>query len=137
MHDRTKRRKKKAAPEIPVNSFADIAFLLIIFFFVAATLIQTKGVITDIPSGETSEAKENKTAIIQLHGGRMTLNDSDVDLATLRGRLAEMRLYEKSGDDRVVMLESVGGFDYQAYYSVMTAISGAGGVVALVKESDD
>jgi biopolymer transport protein ExbD len=124
-------------PDIPVNSFADIAFLLIVFFFVAATLMKTKGMITDIPSGETSEAKEQKTTVIQLSEGRMSLNDSNVDLATLRMRLAEMKLYEKSGDDRVVMLETAGVFDYQAYYSAMTAISGAGGVVALVKESDD
>jgi len=94
-------------------------------------------VITDIPAGETSEAKEQKTTVIQLSEGQMTLNDSDVDLTTLRQRLAEMKLYEKRGDDRIVMLETAGIFDYQAYYGVMTAISGAGGVVALVKESDD
>jgi len=135
--NRKKTRRKKGMPEIPVNSFADIAFLLIVFFFVAATLIKTKGVITDIPSGETSEAKEEKTAVVQLTEDRMTLNDTDIDLATLRKRLAEMKLNEKTGDDRVVILETAGVIEYQAYYGVMTAISGAGGVVALVKESDD
>jgi len=138
MPRRTKpRRKKRAAPVIPVNSFADIAFLLIVFFIVATTLIQTRGVITDIPAGETSEAKESKTTVIQLRDGGMTLNDSKVDLATLRAKLAEMRLHEKSGDDRIVMFETGGRFDYQAYYSVMTTISGAGGVVALVREAGD
>jgi len=129
--------KKRASPEIPVNSFADIAFLLIVFFIVASTLIKTRGVITDIPAGEPSDAKEQKTAVVQIRRGKIALNDNRIDLATLRKELAGMKLREKTGDARIVMLETAGEFDYQSYYSVMTAISGAGGVVALVKEGDD
>jgi len=136
-NNKKKTRRKKGTPEIPVNSFADIAFLLIVFFMVATTLIKTRGVITDIPSGEASDTKEQKNAVIHLHEGRIALNDTDVDITTLRQRLREMKLNEKTGEDRIVMLETGGGFDYQSYYGVMTAISGAGGVVALVKEADD
>ncbi len=131
------KRKKKAAPEIPVNSFADIAFLLIVFFVIASTLSRTTGVITDIPSGEKSEAKQDKTAIIQLKDDVITINDSTVDVEGLRKKLAEMKLYEQSGEEKIILLETVGAVDYQNYFSAMTAISGAGGVMAIVKEGND
>jgi biopolymer transport protein ExbD len=131
------KKKKREAPNMPVNSFADIAFLLIVFFVIASTLSQTTGVITDIPSGEKSETKQDKTAIIKLQSNVIMLNDSKVDVEGLRKRLADMKLSEKTGQDKIVLLETVGAaVDYQTYYSAMTAISGAGGVIAIVKEGD-
>lgn len=134
--DKKGKRKKKGHAEIPVNSFADIAFLLIVFFVIASTLSQTKGVITDIPSGEKSEAKEEKSTTIQLHDNTITLDDVDVDVVTLRRKLRDLQLHLKKEENRIVLLETTGNVDYQTYYSAMTAISGAGGIIALVGEEE-
>lgn len=131
---RDKKDRRRGSGDIPVNSFADIAFLLIVFFVIASTLSQTKGVRTEIPAGEKSEAQEEKTTTIQLHDNRITLNDDEVDVATLRRRLAELQLPRKPEQDRIVLLETTGDVKYQTYYSALTAISGAGGIVALVDE---
>ena len=65
---RKKKRKKRDAPGVPVNSFADIAFLLIVFFVIASTLTRTTGVISDIPAGEKSEARARLRR--RVRGGR-------------------------------------------------------------------
>lgn len=121
-------------PSLPVNSFADIAFLLIVFFVIASTLSQTRGIVADIPSGEKSESKDDKTTILQLHEDRMTFNDKVVTLHTLRERLAELELGEKEEEAKIVLLEAVGNVEYETYFGAMTAISAAGGVIAIVKE---
>ncbi len=44
--------KKHRSGEIPVGSFSDIAFLLIIYFLLATTLVKVKSITADMPSGE-------------------------------------------------------------------------------------
>ncbi|MDP6523081.1 MAG: biopolymer transporter ExbD [Kiritimatiellia bacterium] len=133
-----KRKKKKAGmPSLPVNSFADIAFLLIVFFVIASTLSQTRGIVADIPSGEKSESKTDKTTILQLHEDRMTFNDKVVTLPALKKRLAELEFHKKEAEAKIVLLEAIGNVEYQTYFSAMTAISAAGGVIAIVKEDGE
>lgn len=132
-----KRKRKSSVPGIPVNSFSDIAFLLIVFFVVASSLTKTRGVISDFPSGEISDVKQDKTTVVQLTANRMTLDDSEVGIEELRRKLAEMRLHDQDDDARIILLEATEDVNYQLYYSAMTAISGAGGFVAVVKEGGE
>ena len=55
---RQRKKERRDRDAVPMSAFADIAFLLIIFFILTATLNKTKGIITEIPAGEKSE-KEN------------------------------------------------------------------------------
>jgi len=128
------RRRKMGCDDIPVASFADIAFLLIIFFILATTLVRTQGFHTEFPQGEKSEEPPRKTTTVQLHEGKITLNDGQVDLAGLRAGLAELKLHTRTGDDRVVLLEATGKVDYQRYFEVMAAITRAGGTICIVRE---
>jgi len=130
-----RRQARKPAPEVPVSSFSDIAFLLIIFFILATTLVQIKGVVHEIPSGEKAEAQEEKeSASVQLQGSKILLNEEHVDIPELRKRLAKMNLNKKKGDEKVVLLEADGMVTYQTYFDVMSSISAAGGVTAIVQE---
>lgn len=132
-----KRAKQKSVPEIPVNSFSDIAFLLIVFFVVATTLHRMTGVVTDMPAGEKSEQQTEKTPTVQLHNSEIKFDNKDTTVQLLRDRLMEMDLHTKSGNDKVILLEATGNVDYQTYFSVMTTISAAGGVIAIVSEEGD
>jgi len=127
-------RRRAGCEAIPVASFADIAFLLIIFFILAATLARMRGFQTDFPSGEKSEEPQKKTATVLLRGGKITLNDEDVDIPTLRTELTALRLHNKTGDDKVVILEAAGRVPYQDYYQVMAAITRAGGSICIIRE---
>ena len=120
---------------MPVGAFSDIAFLLIIFFIIAATLAQITGTVTEIPSGEKAEAKEEKeTATVKLEGDRVLFNDKYVEMEELRQRLANLKLHQQTDDAKVVLLEASGNVTYQTYFDVMASISAAGGVTAILQE---
>ena len=56
----SKHQKQRRDREVPVSAFSDIAFLLIIFFILATTLVQVSGVITEIPSGEQAQTQQEE-----------------------------------------------------------------------------
>jgi biopolymer transport protein ExbD len=133
-----KRRSKIAAAEpeeLPVSSFSDIAFLLIIFFILVTSLTQTMGFTTEIPAGEKSEEQQDKSASVALREGKIFFNDAPVTPTELRDRLLELQLPAKEKDEeKMVILEAHGRVDYQTYFTAMSTIAEAGGVVAIVKE---
>ena len=130
--------KKRRDVEMSISSFSDIAFLLIIFFILATTLVQVSGVINEIPSGEQSQSDQDlESPTVQLEHGRVLFNDKQVDMAELRKKLAELKLHEKAEDDKVVLLEASGNVTYQSYFDVMSSISAAGGVTAILQEEEE
>jgi len=133
----SKHRKQRRDSEVPVSAFSDIAFLLIIFFILATTLVQISGVITEIPSGKQAEAQreeEDETPFVRLEGDRVLLGEKHVEMDELRRRLKLMKLDQKTGDGKVILLEASGDVTYQSYFDVMASISAAGGVTAILQE---
>ena len=136
MAKKKKTRKKRGIPEIPVSSFADIAFLLIIFFLVATTMDRMTGNVSELPKGETNDQQQEKTPTVQLHHDKITFQDSELTIAELREKLAELKLHEREGDAKVIVFEATGEVKYQDYFDAMCTISAAGGVIAIVKEDE-
>jgi len=134
MSRRNKSEKKHRSGEIPTDSFSDIAFLLIIYFLVATTLVKVKSITADLPAGEKStQAQSEKTPIINLRGSEMFFNDKRANMEELNDRLAALKLSEQSPEKRVIMLESAKGTPYENYFQALAAISANNGVVALVE----
>ncbi len=134
---RKKQEKRHRTGEIPTGSFSDIAFLLIIYFLVATTLVKVKSISADLPTGEKqSDAAVDKTPIVNLRGSKMYFSDKEVTLDNLNARLAALKLSEQSPDKRVIMLESTKMTPYQSYFQALAAISSNGGVVAIVEEDE-
>ena len=137
MAKRSKQEKKHRSGEIPTDSFSDIAFLLIIYFLVATTLIKVKSITADLPAGQkTNQAQSEKTPIINLRGSEIFFNDKKASIDELSERLAALKLAEQSPEKRVIMLESAKGTLYENYFQALATISANNGVVALV-EGDD
>lgn len=131
---RRKQEKKHRMGEIPTGSFSDIAFLLIVYFLVATTLVKVKSVAVDLPSGEKqAEAQLDKTPIINLRGSEIFFSDRKVSVDELNDRLAALDLHDKPDAKKVVMLESTGEPIWETYYQALAAVSFHGGVVALVE----
>ncbi len=131
-----KRRKARGIPDIPVSSFSDIAFLLIIFFILTTTLTKEKGFTTDFPSGQVSAQSAKKNPTVAVTGTEIRLNDQPVSHEQLTEKLQALKLGEKEKEEeRLVILETEGSLSYQRYYGVMATIAQASGVVAVVKES--
>lgn len=130
------RKRRSNAGKVSVDSFADLAFLLIIFFLVAATLIKTRGFMAELPSGDPAEDDpgERQPTIALMEEG-LQWNGTETDLVEIRGRLAEMDLPNQVEARRVIILESVPSVEYERYFQVWSAIAVAGGIVAL-KDDD-
>jgi len=131
-----KKLKRERSTEIPVNSFADIAFLLIIFFVIATKLVQNMGVITEIPSGEKSNAPDKTAITVQVHHDKITYNGTSMGVPELRKKLREKKLHKKTTKERVVLMETSGNVPYQLYFDVLSTVSSAGGIVAIVTEEE-
>lgn len=137
MRKRYSKEKKHRTGEIPTGSFSDIAFLLIIYFLVATTLMKVKTITADLPSGEKSAQTESeKTPIINLRGSEIIFNDKKMTMDELQDRLAALELGSKEPGDRVIMLESTQGTPYENYFQALAAISANEGVVAIVEEEE-
>lgn len=135
MNRRSVGQKKHRVMGIPTDSFSDIAFLLIIYFLVATSLVKVKSITADLPAGEkSSNAQSDKTPTVNLRGNEIFFNDKPLDLPELNARLAALELPALAPDKRVVLLESAAGTPYQNYFQALAAISANGGVVALVEE---
>ncbi|BCX46282.1 hypothetical protein HAHE_01900 [Haloferula helveola] len=132
---RYSREKKHRTAEVPTGSFSDIAFLLIVFFLVAATLVKVKTITADLPSGEKApETQSDKTPIVNLRGIEIFFNDKQVNIEQLGDRLAALELGSKDPEQRVIMLESAKGTPYENYFKALATISANDGVVAIVEE---
>lgn len=132
-----KRKKRQRDGEIPTNSFSDIAFLLIIYFLVATTLVKVKTITAEMPTGEkNAESQSDKTPTINLQAGDIHFNDKKIDIEELNIKLAELDLQAKDPSKRVILLESVDGTPYQDYFQALATISAHGGVVAIVEEDE-
>jgi biopolymer transport protein ExbD len=127
--------RRDAGKDIPTGPFSDIAFLLIIFFVVAATLIKTKGFSTEFPSGqENQEAKESDNTVV-MTPDELTFNEKKVTIAQLRSKLDDMKLAgRRSEQDRMIVVEAHPQVKYGTYFQVMAAISRAGGIPAIVRD---
>ncbi len=132
-----RRQRKFGCDQVPTASFADIAFLMIIFFILSMAMIQTMGFETEMPAGRKSEEEPEKTPTVQIHEGKVRLADEVVSVEELRADLAAMKLREKQGNERIVMLEATGRVDYETYFQVMAAINAAGGEIVIVRESEE
>jgi len=131
---RTRRSARAGEPEVPVQSFADIAFLLIIYFILAASLSQDLGFRTDIPAGQkAAEASDEKTVLLREDG--LFWGQRNVSIGDLRSELAGLKLPERDPNSRVVQFEAKGNVAWQQYYEVLAAIERAGGVPGIVMEA--
>lgn len=127
--------KKHRSGTIPTDSFSDIAFLLIIYFLVATSLVKVKSITADLPSGEKqAQAQTEKTPVVNLRGTEIFFNDKSVTPGELEARLAALDLASQESSKRVIMLESTRDTPYETYFQALATISANGGVVALVEE---
>ena len=132
-----KQAKKHRSGTIPTDSFSDIAFLLIIYFLVATSLVKINAVTADLPSGEKqAHANVEKTPTVNLRGNEIFFNEKPVSLVELESRLAALDLRSQESSKRVVMLESTRETTYEPYFQALAAISANGGVVAIVGEKE-
>ncbi len=127
--------RKRNSSDVDVSAFADIAFLLIIFFILTTTFNLHEGSRLSIPSGtqdENGADEENPT--VNLSAQHLVFRNNAMTMAGFRRELEEMQLPELPQEERIIVLEATEDVEYEKYFQVVTAITRAGGVLAVMEE---
>lgn len=130
------KRKKWLAGDFEVRAFADIVFLLLIFFILTTTFVQPQGNRLRIPSGvQDPSAKMARQPTISLSptGIRWGERGQELSLAELRATLLQANFSARPEGQRVVILNTAPDVPFQMYFEVVMAIHNADGVLALVE----
>ncbi|MFT5129244.1 MAG: biopolymer transport protein ExbD [Rhodothermales bacterium] len=131
------RRKSRREVEMDLTAFSDIAFLLIIFFLVATTFIHNNGTPLEIPTGTADkEESQEKITTIDVTPEKILYNGEgkSIDMPELRALLQREGFTTRPDKERMVMIQSASEVECERYYQIVTAISQAGGVLAMLEE---
>ena len=134
------RKREKGEAEIDVGAFADIAFLLIIFFILTTSIIRSTGQEVSIPQAETPEDRQvdDRTPSVNVLSDRLLFGPDEesmerVTLEELRRALFRKEMHDAEDQERMIILEVAEDVTYERYFQVVTLISEAGGIVALME----
>ena len=117
----------------------DIAFNLIVFFLVCASIQPDRGHKQTIPRSETqNEKKENEPQNIEVQLTRTTVlvNGAAVPIPNLEGQLRSLFSGKTLPEDRIVVVKSQKDTPYRHWIDVTTRIEEAGGVITLQLEEE-
>jgi biopolymer transport protein ExbD len=130
----------KKDPEINVGSFADVAFLLIIFFILTTTFNKPKGQEIELPRPDPEQQKSEETV--------PTVVLTELEIMVGEERVHKTREefkqwldefdFEQMPDEgkRVVMLTTKPDVSYSRYFDIINLINKYSGVVSLMQEQE-
>ena len=109
---------------INVAPLVDVVFLLVIFFAVTTTFLETAGLELELPESSSTAPREPSHIIVQLtEQGELMLDGETVELTALSGQLSDL-IGEQA--DRAVVLQADGNARHESVVQIMDAIRAAG-----------
>lgn len=134
-------KQKKGDIEPDLTSFSDIANLLIIFFILTTTLVRPWGRIVDMPSAATPPEQQQRsdTPTVNITRDRLTVAEGEgegkeMTMDEFRQYLWKRNFPALDEKHRSVSLETAKDVPYERYYQIVTAISAAGGIIAILTD---
>ena len=124
--------------EPPSSATGDIAFNLIVFFLVCASVQPDTGRRQSIPSSETVEEESQQTENIEVALTRTAvLVNGDVTATNrLLSRMKALLAGRSQAGDKVVVVKSEPDTPYSHWIFVTSVIEDAGGIVTLQLEEE-
>jgi len=132
-------RRQRATPEINSGSMADIAFLLLIFFLVTATISSERGIMLQLPP--KPEVQDQQVKIQERNLFKIYLNSKDnllvegepvTDLARLKSMVKEFVLnyganptLSDSPEAAVISYKTDRGTSYERYLQILDILTAA------------
>ena len=126
-------RRRKLLVESPASATTDIAFILIIFFLVCASVQPDTGREQIIPRSEEQQdkSKQSQNIEVSISPAAVVVNSDIVDADALAPKLRTLLAGRESEADRVVIVNSAPNTSYQRWIAVTEQIDRAGGIVTL------
>lgn len=131
-------RTTRLLVEPPSSATGDIAFNLIVFFLVCASVQPDSGRLQVLPASETVEDKQQQTENIEVQLTRtaVLVNGDATTLARFDPRIKAMLAQRSSPDQKVVIVKSRPDTPYHHWIRVTAAIEDAGGTITLQMEEE-
>ena len=131
-----KLRRSKLLVEPPSTAAPDIAFTMIVFFLVCASVQPETGRPQNIPKSEETADKQEQSQNIEvsLTESAVLVNGSVVAMGQLNTKIRQLLAGKERESDRVVIVKSSEDATYQRWIDVTTTIEDAGGIITLQLE---
>ena len=133
-----KLKRRKLLVEPPQSAMSDIAFILIVFFLVCASVQPDSGRSQQIPRSEEKDQKteQSKNIEVKITRDRVFLNGNIVTTEAFFPQI-KRKLSEKTTEaDRVVVVKSREDTTYAYWIEITALIEKAGGIVTLQLEEE-
>lgn len=118
------RRKSKAEIAINLAPLIDVIFLLVIFFAVSTTFLETAGLQLELPESSSTAKREVEDITVFLGAdGQLSFGDEQVDEDQLKERL---RAAMDETDRKVVVLRADTHTEHGAVVEIMDLIRDSG-----------
>jgi biopolymer transport protein ExbD len=129
-------RRRALLVEAPASAATDIAFILIIFFLVCASVQPDTGRQQIIPRSEEQEdkSKQSQNIEVSISPGAIVVNGNVVDAEEVRAKLKTLLAGREREADRVVVVKSARATSYERWIAVTEQIEEAGGTITLKLE---
>jgi biopolymer transport protein ExbD len=132
------RRSANLLVEPPSTATGDIAFNLIVFFLVCASVQPDSGRKQTVPRSETLEQKARQEQHIEVMLTRtaQAINGDFVRTRQFVPRLKSLLAGKPRPEDKVVVVKSKPEVPYHHWITVTTMIEEAGGIVTIQREEE-
>ena len=115
----------------------DIAFILIVFFLVCASVEPEDGRSQVIPRSEKNEeAEASQSTEVGLTPATVTIDGTSYRLEEVPPRIRQLLAQKKTEAGRVVVLKSQADVPYAHWIAMTEIIEQAGGIVTLLLEEE-
>lgn len=114
-----KHKRKSKQADIPTDSLADIAFLLLIFFLVTTTIDVDKGIGLTLPDPRGAEKQIRSKNIANLlinDDGMVMLDKNTVSIFQIKERIRNMII---DNPNLIVSVKTTKGTPYKVYIDVL------------------
>ena len=136
------RRRRKLLAEPPASATGDIAFNLIVFFLVCASVQPDSGREQVLPRSEKDQQEQEQleNITVQLKRDQVFVNQAPMTIngfpANFQNALAKALQNKISQSDRVVVVKSEPDTPYSYWITITEMIEQAGGVVTIQREEE-
>ena len=118
------RRPSKPSVGINIAPLVDVVFLLVIFFAVSTTFLETAGLKLELPSSSSSAERESESLTVQLTAdGQLAFEGELMEASALRERLAGAL---EASERKIVTLRADTHAEHGEVVKVMDLIREAG-----------
>jgi biopolymer transport protein ExbD len=121
----------------PSSAMNDIAFILIVFFLVCASVEPEDGRSQTIPRTEKNEDQKNTQTIeVGLTPATITIDGTPYHQDQFPSRIQQLLTQKKTESERIVVVKSQADVPYEHWIAMTEVIERAGGIVTLLLKEE-